>query len=278
MPILFNATKMQELMHAFYSLSGIRFVLFDAEFHEVTAYPPESCDFCRMMKSHPKTRRKCDYADRRSFKKCTDADSPTVYRCHAGLAEAVIPLHENDITVGYLMFGQIAADGAREVLREAIPRLAAQYGFDEAQLRSAVEQVRCKTAEEIDAAAKIMEACTGYVMFKELVAPDSDRIFDAAKSYIEEHLGEEFSVEALCEAVGVGRTRLYDVFRKQARMGVAEYLRRRRLHRAKKLLKTTERSITDIADAVGFGDYAYFGRLYKRQYGVSPLHYRKHHS
>jgi AraC family L-rhamnose operon regulatory protein RhaS len=57
-------------------------------------------------------------------------------------------------------------------------------------------------------------------------------------------------------------------------MGIAAYVRRRRMHRAKKLLKNTTLSIGEIAHTVGFTDYNYFSRVYKKTYGKSPKRYR----
>ena len=42
-----------------------------------------------------------------------------------------------------------------------------------------------------------------------------------------------------------------------------------------KLLKQTDFSISEIAKRVGFSDYNYFSRVYKKTYGKSPKHYRK---
>lgn len=276
MRINFDAPKMQELMKSFYVLSGIRFVLFDSDFNEVTSYPKESCEFCQLMKGCKSTRRKCNYTDRKSFEKCAKSDAPVVYKCHSGLVEAVIPLHENDVITGYLMFGQIAESEDIPLLLSKIPELATKYGFQRETLETAISNIVCKTPDQINAAAKIMEACTNYVMYKELVTPENDRIFENAKKYIEEHLGEPFDINALCESVGVGRTKLYAIFRKEANMGISEYLKKRRLHYAKKLLKTTDLKVCEISDKVGFNDYTYFNRVYKERYGISPNKYRKH--
>lgn len=276
MRINFDAPKMQELMKSFYILSGIRFVLFDSDFNEVTSYPKESCEFCRLMKGCKKTRRKCNYTDRKSFEKCAESDAPVVYKCHSGLVEAVIPLHENNVISGYLMFGQVVEEGGLPLLLSKVPQMVTKYGFQRETLETAISNVACKTPEQINAAAKIMEACTNYVMYKELVTPENDRIFENAKKYIDEHLGEPFNINDLCETVGTGRTKLYGIFRKEAKMGISEYLKRRRLHYAKKLLKTTDLKVFEISEKVGFNDYTYFNRVYKERYGISPNKYRKH--
>lgn len=274
MTLQLDAEQIEMLMRSFYTLTGIRFVLFDAAFHEVISYPQESCDFCKLMKSCPKTRRKCNYADRRSFEACEKANALVIYKCHAGLNEAVMPLHDNEKIIGYLMFGQITDTPDKTRLRENVPMLTARYGFDEKSLQTAVGAVTCKSAEEINAAAKIMEACTSYIIYKELITPENNRIIEAAKAYIEAHLHTETDIAALCEQLDVGRTRLYELFKAETGMGIAAYIRRRRMHRAKKLLKTTELSIDEIAEAVGFADYNYFSRVYKKTYGRSPKSYR----
>ena len=271
----FDVEQVKELMRSFYRMSGIRFVLFDAEYREIIAYPEENCDFCKMMKSCAGTRRKCHNADRRSFQKCEQSHAPVVYRCHAGLVEAAIPLHENEKIIGYLMFGQITDSADKQALRQAAGALADKYGFSRRALDDSIDRLTCKSSEEIDAAAKIMEACTSYIIYKELVSPESSRIIEAAKSYIEAHLGEELDIATLCQVLDVGRTRLYELFDSEVKMGIAAYIRRRRMHRAKKLLKTTELSVAEIAEQVGFSDYNYFSRVYKKTYGKSPKRYRK---
>jgi len=57
--------------------------------------------------------------------------------------------------------------------------------------------------------------------------------------------------------------------------GVANFIRKKRLEKAKLLIKTTEMKIPEISNAVGFSDYNYFLRVFKKQFGISPKKYRK---
>lgn len=120
-----------------------------------------------------------------------------------------------------------------------------------------------------------MEACTSYILLKELITPENSRIFNEAKEYIEEHLSENFDISTLCDLLNISRTKLYDIFQKEIHTGVSSYIRRRRMHRAKKLLKSTEEPVWEIAQSVGFSDYNYFSRVYRKTYGKSPKSYRK---
>ncbi len=275
MALQLDGSQLETLMRSFYMLSGIRFVLFDADFHELIAYPQHNCDFCKLMKSCPQTRRKCKSADRRFFKKCEKQNALIIYKCHAGLVEAVMPLHENEKIIGYLMFGQITDRADKSSLYDKIELWQEKYALDGAALQQGIQNILYKTEDEILAAAKIMEACTSYIIYKELITPENDKIFVAAKGYIEAHLHEDISAEALCKALQIGRTKLYEIFKNELKMGVSKYILRRRMHRAKKLIKTTELPISEIAQSVGFTDYNYFSRVYKKTYGRSPKSYRK---
>lgn len=275
MALKFDELQLETLMKSFHMLSGIRFVLFDTDFREMISYPKENCDFCKLMKSCPKTRRKCNYADRRSFTECEKQNSLIIYKCHAGLVEAVIPLHENEKIIGYLMFGQITDNLDKRNLYSKITFLAEKYNLDINALNQGIANIPYKSNEQIHAAAKIMEACTSYIIYKELITLENDKIFDAAKTYIEKHLNEDISIEQLCKELQIGRTKLYDIFRNELKMGISKYILRQRMHKAKKLLKTTDLSISEIAYNVGFSDYNYFSRVYKKIYGKSPKYYRK---
>ena len=54
-----------------------------------------------------------------------------------------------------------------------------------------------------------------------------------------------------------------------------EYINARRIHAAKKLLRNTDLSIKEIADACGYQDDKYFSRIFKKYQEVSPNVYRK---
>lgn len=53
-------------------------------------------------------------------------------------------------------------------------------------------------------------------------------------------------------------------------MGVASYIKEKRLALAYDLLKTTELSVGEVSEKSGFYDYNYFSRVFKRRYGASP--------
>lgn len=275
MSFSFDKSNIEELMQAFYTLTGIRFVLFDAEFNETAFYPKEKCDFCRLMERSPKTRNNCRRSNRRAFLKSSAEDTPVIYKCHAGLVEAVIPLHNNEKIIGYLMFGQITDNPDKSNIYKKLDYWESSCKIDRIALEQAVKSISCKTDGEIRSAAKIMEACTSYIIYKELITPENSKLIKAAKEYIDSRLSEDITIEALCAELKIGRTKLYEIFKEELNTGISKYILKRRMHRAKKLIKTTDLPITEIASSVGFSDYNYFGKVFKKNYGRSPKSYRK---
>ena len=124
----------------------------------------------------------------------------------------------------------------------------------------------------------ILEACTEYIRLKELVKPTGQQLIDAIALYIDEHIGETIDVERICTAFRISRTRLYDSLRPFVDGGIAAFVKQRRLLKAKELIENTTLPIDRIADAVGFGDYNYFLRVFKQTYGVSSGKLRKQSS
>lgn len=57
-------------------------------------------------------------------------------------------------------------------------------------------------------------------------------------------------------------------------MGLADYIRRKRVHLAKKLLKS-DFMVKEVGDMVGINDYNYFSKLFKKETGYSPTEYKK---
>ena len=93
--------------------------------------------------------------------------------------------------------------------------------------------------------------------------------------YIAAHLSENITVDAICAAFRIGRTKIYELSMDYLGCGLAEYIRKQRIEHAKRMLSETDMPITDIAFATGFADYNHFSRIFKKNTGISAREYRK---
>ncbi len=102
-----------------------------------------------------------------------------------------------------------------------------------------------------------------------------DLFIQEVQATVEAHLSDlDFNVEQLCQKVHMSTSQLYR--KMESRMGLSanQFIRTQRLDRAKQLLLNRERSITSVAFDSGFGDPAYFARVFKKEFGMTPQEWR----
>lgn len=83
------------------------------------------------------------------------------------------------------------------------------------------------------------------------------------------------TVAHLCEAAGIGSSRLNELFRECFGQSPMRYLMQQRLQRAQHLLLTTDRQISDIAHELGFSSGQHFSTVFRRYHGTTPTRFRK---
>lgn len=268
MPLRLEDTELLELMKNFYVLTGLRMVLFDENYNEIISYPKERPPFCEHMRKNPEFDKLCIKSDNTSFEACRKKQELVMYKCHAGLFEATAPITDGSSTIGYIMFGQTADKKHKEEFLKHISGICKKYSSE--NVDDKIEKIKYKSSKQLEAAANILEVCTSYILKKELIRPSRIQLFNSVDEYISVHLEEEITVDTLCRKFNISRTRLYEAMKPYIDGGIATYVRKKRLSKAKALLKTTDIPIPQISDKVGFSDYNYFLRAFKKEYGISP--------
>lgn len=263
-----NTTSLYRVLQDFYTLTSIRIVIFDAQFRELLAYPEKREGFCALLRQDPVGDAACTVSDRSGCLQCAKTKKLVVYRCHAGLTEAVVPIMDRDSVLAYVMFGQILPAESCGRLRSSIRQRYPDYS-------QAADQIPIKSAKEIDAAATVLQAITAYVMTNRWVVASKSEFTRELDRYIEAHLSENITAEDICGAFRIGRTKLYEISRVYLGCGLAEYIRGQRISHAQKMLRQTALPVTDIAFAVGFTDYNHFSRVFKAACGCCARDYRK---
>ena len=104
--------------------------------------------------------------------------------------------------------------------------------------------------------------------------PDCNRLAQTIQ-FIEENLHRSISVDQLAKAAGVSRASLQRLIKNNFGHGVSTEIRKRRIERAKRLLVETEKSSTELAEALGFSDVSQFYRSFKKVVGTTAGEFRK---
>ena len=93
--------------------------------------------------------------------------------------------------------------------------------------------------------------------------------------YLFANYGREISLEDTSRELSVNKIYLSRIFHAKTSVTFLELLQYVRLEVASFLLSETDQLISQIALRVGYADAHYFGRLFKKKYGLSPEEYRK---
>lgn len=96
-------------------------------------------------------------------------------------------------------------------------------------------------------------------------------------SYIHLHFTQDISIPSLSERFSLSPNYLCHLFKKEVGDNFSEYISRQRIQYACKLLIETNQHINQISEQVGFKDYFYFSKLFKRFNAMTPTQYRKQH-
>ncbi|MBQ8200400.1 MAG: helix-turn-helix domain-containing protein [Clostridia bacterium] len=104
-----------------------------------------------------------------------------------------------------------------------------------------------------------------------------DTLTDAI-AYIEQHLCDVIAPDDVAAHCHYSLSAMQKLFRHTFRMGLADYIARRRLTLASRELLTTEDSVLDVALRCGYESHEVFTRAFRRIWGVTPSKFRRERS
>lgn len=271
MDFSYDKEQLLSLMREFYTLTRIKIVICDNQLRTLAEVPEENCAFCTALRRNPEAAKLCNASMVTGGATCRAKQCVNIYKCHAGLWEAISPIRIEGMIVGYVMLGQLR-DGADEAEKERLHRYAAQWlpnlDFGNFDLPDV------KQYDQVRAAAVLMESCVCYLLMHRVITGEAGHLALRINRYIGEHPADNLSVEALCERFSLSRNQLYRLSERFFGMPIARYVREKRIEAAAELIKSGV-SVTEAATRTGFGDYTYFGKVFKSHTGKTPRMIRK---
>jgi AraC-like DNA-binding protein len=102
----------------------------------------------------------------------------------------------------------------------------------------------------------------------------NEHVVDCMK-YIDEHINEKMSLSTLAQYANISREYLSGIFRRETGKTVTEYINERKMQAAKELISVEKMSLSDVSEHLGYDNYNYFSRLFRRHFDISPVEMRK---
>lgn len=122
---------------------------------------------------------------------------------------------------------------------------------------------------------KIVEMVMECVSTESVTDANARSKIQMAVGYIQEHFGENLTVNDLAEHYGMSPNYFSSMFKKEMSRSAVNYITELRINQARELLYHSELSVVDISKKVGYEDSQYFFRVFKKYLGMTPLQYRE---
>ena len=111
-----------------------------------------------------------------------------------------------------------------------------------------------------------------------LKAFDAQSVVEKIIDHMQNHYMEQIDFGSLSADYGISPAYMTKIFKKHAENTPVKMLTDIRIHKAKHLLATTNLSIQEIGEAVGYPDQFHFSKTFRKAVDMNPSAYRSEHS
>ena len=120
----------------------------------------------------------------------------------------------------------------------------------------------------------LVECFKNTVTEKKSLTSQENNIIKPVVNYINEHYKENITLQALATVAKVTPEHLCKVFKASMNMRPFEYLAKKRIQEAKRLISENRYSISQIGAMVGYDNNSYFCSVFKKYENISPSEFR----
>ena len=207
----------------------------------------------------------------------TASSSPFDTVCWAGVGKRIYPICADESTLGFVSVSGYLPEKVDESVLTDISEACALTSEAIQEARKSLIPDRQGTEFLDTLIYPLLHMLT--LLYKE--QPQSLPMGKAGVSYrsiidyIAGHLGDTLTLGELSRELGYSESHIRHLFRKYSGQTLTKYVNSMRVRRAKELLSSTQMSITEIADAVGYPDPNYFSSVFRSYTGLAPRDYRR---
>jgi AraC-like DNA-binding protein/ligand-binding sensor protein len=242
--------------------------------------------YCKYIKSHKQTCDKCSSMSVPIHRKCKEVTSTFFGICHAGVGEYIIPIESKlSGVIGFITVGSYKVTNTKAINRIKgvcdISALDYSIAFFE---YSSLKEIQYDCNIIISALAPLSYLIgTAYEENKQQPSkasihnynPKEDSILLTILDLIQNKYHEALNVSKLSKLCFCSESCINHIFKKKTGVTIKSYINCLRIEEAKLILKETDKSITEIAEYVGFNNSSYFTKVFTDFVKISPTEYRQ---
>lgn len=305
---IINPVSFQKVQNDTAEATGLAIITVDYQGTPITLHSRCS-EFCRKMRSSPKYSALCRKCDSRGGLEAARNHKPYIYLCHAGIIDLAIPIIQDGLYIGAFMAGQVLLDNAddNDQLERILEGVStrADYAGDP-KLQESYNKLPVMSIQKVRALANMISHIGNYCVENALLKgrtkidpadeirnyadadPETPKhggegqdakkmhgILEPAMDYIDKNPSEKISLSHMAALCNISPSYFSKLFAKENLGSLSSYVTGVKLGNASDLLCSTNWPVRNVADYLGYDDCGYFIKVFKRQYGMTPMEYRR---
>jgi len=249
--------------------------------------------YCMYVKGNKKCLRECLDMIPKMLSKCRETHKPFSGFCHAGMYEYVIPIIQKDNILGAITFGCYASNFTPK--HKNFLALAQRYTDLDPTLLSQLYENEPQVLAQEDMAVVLLslEFIASYLasldnrysttedtakLASQSKDDENDQFIQHALTYIKMHVTENIRIEDIARYCNYSTSYVSRNFNKTVGMNISTYINKLRIEISKSYLITSDKTIAEIAEIVGFEDLSYYSRVFSSLLGIPPTEFRRRFS
>lgn len=265
--------RLDGILKDFYTISGMEISVLDANFHTVSVVRCPEGNICSYIHRAPSATELCKSSDIEHLTLAESLSEPILYTCPCGISEAIIPVIRGDKIIAYIIasMGIISGtlDGVITATSTIVPELDAN------KISELAGKMKSLTREEANAYFNTLKILGEYISNDAALAENDESIGTLVKYYVKNNLTRKLTLSDIAWNLHCSTVTLTEHFKAEFGITIMEYVTKKRMALAEKLLISTDKPLREIALSSGFSDVEYFSRTFKKFHGTSPAAWRR---
>lgn len=264
--------ELTEVLQTFAEISGQKITLTDRKFRAIVDSGGDFWEFCGEIHRSKKCLYRCLKSDITNFRKAEELRGVNIYTCPFGMVSAIAPIFDGDFLKGYLIVCPGKGRPSTEEILATVEELAPE--LEREVLKEALGRVPECDAGWARRLGHMMEIFAQYIGDNGVIQSAST-LAQVTRDFVDKNYEKKITLAQLSMNLHYSTVSLTEHFRREYGETIMQYVLRRRVELAQKLMRETGDPLHEISERCGFDDVEYFSRCFKKRMGVSPAQWRK---
>lgn len=255
-------------------------------YYSLEAFLSHESPYCNYLKSDRQICKKCLSMTKKLMLHCSKHPDGFFGYCYAGIGEYVFPIIADGSVIGSINIGLTCLSSER--IEKHIKRMCRGSQIDASQALRFYHSLPVISRQTIEDIKPLIKFCSRFLSLAYALTEQGntvkhvsnytssgDSIFHRAITFLNSHYTEKCTVQEIAEYCNCSTSYINHLIKKRVGTGIRKTINKLRIEESKRLLISTDNSLSMIAEEIGFEEQNYFTKVFKEFTGMTPFMFRK---